>query len=109
MIVNGYKTMWLVVLFDLPVKTKRDRRRYTRFRQALKKDGFNRLQFSVYARSCPSEENTRVHLKRVKELLPPRGQVRVLTFTDKQFGRQQVFWGRKLEKTETPPNQLELF
>lgn len=109
MIVSGYKTMWILVLFDLPTKTKKERRDYTTFRKKLIKDGFNMIQYSVYVRSCPSLENVNVHANRIKSFLPPEGQVRVLTFTDHQFSKQKIFWGKKRKPTEKSPEQLEFF
>lgn len=109
MIVSGYRTMWVMVLFDLPTDTKKARREYTRFRSSLKKDGFTMLQFSVYGRACPSEENATVHESRVRRNLPPAGQVRVLTLTDKQFARMRIYYGKNLEKTEKPVEQLSFF
>ncbi|MDD9851502.1 MAG: CRISPR-associated endonuclease Cas2 [Gammaproteobacteria bacterium] len=44
----------MLVLFDLPVTTKRERDKATRFRKKLLDDGYSMLQFSVYMRSCPS-------------------------------------------------------
>jgi len=58
--------MWLFALFDLPVVTKEDRRRYTVFRNELIKQGFNMLLYSVYARYCPTEEAREVHRKRIR-------------------------------------------
>ena len=109
MIVSGYRTMWIMVMFDLPTDSKEARRIYSRFRKSLKEDGFMMLQFSVYGRACPSEENLDVHIKRVKQKLPPEGQVRVLSFTDKQFARMQIFAGKKRLKTEDSTVQLEFF
>jgi len=107
--VSGYRLMWVVVMFDLPTDTKKARRDYTVFRSKMKKDGFHMMQYSVYARSCPSEENAAVHVKRIRSILPPEGEVRILRLTDKQFSRMQVFYGRKRAKTETAPEQLEFF
>jgi len=84
-------------------------RRYARFRKALIKDGFNRLQYSVYARCCASRENAEVHEKRVEAAVPVDGQVRTMQVTDKQFERMQVFWGGMRQTTEQPPEQLTLF
>lgn len=109
MIVNGYKTMWLIVMFDLPTNTNKEKRDYTLFRKTLLKDGFTMLQFSVYARSCPTEENAEVHYFRIKHSLPPEGQVRILTLTDKQYGRQKMFLGKKSKPVEESPKQLEIF
>ena len=96
-------------MFDLPVDTKEARRAYTQFRKALLKDGFSRLQFSVYVRHCASEENADVHSERVQRCLPDDGEVRVLAITDKQFERMRVFWGKMRKPTESAPRQLELF
>ncbi|MDP8222406.1 MAG: CRISPR-associated endonuclease Cas2 [Candidatus Lernaella stagnicola] len=107
--VSGYRLMWLMVMFDLPTDTKEARREYTRFRKKLIKEGFLMLQFSVYGRPCPSEENAEVHAGRVQASLPPEGHVRVLMLTDKQFGRMKVFSGKKRGKLEHAPAQLEFF
>jgi CRISPR-associated protein Cas2 len=109
MLISGYRCMWLLTMFDLPVDTKKARRAYTQFRKNLLKNGFSRLQFSVYARHCASEENTDVHIQRVEGFLPDDGEVRLLTITDKQFERMRVFWGKLRKPTKAPPAQLELF
>jgi CRISPR-associated protein Cas2 len=37
--------MWLFAMFDLPVKSKEDKRRYVKFRRILIYEGFTMLQF----------------------------------------------------------------
>ena len=101
--------MWILVHFDLPTETKKDRKNYTQFRKRIMADGFNMFQFSMYIRHCSSKENTEVHIKRVKSILPPKGHVGILTITDKQFGMMEIFRGyEKVEGPETS-QQLELF
>ena len=106
---SGYKAMWVVAMFDLPVDTKAARKAYAEFRKALIKDGFTMMQFSVYVRHCASEENAEVHEKRVKATLPPDGEVRVIRVTDKQYERMCVYWGKKRKAVEETPQQLALF
>ncbi|MCL4220734.1 MAG: CRISPR-associated endonuclease Cas2 [Phycisphaerales bacterium] len=106
---SGYRFMWVVAMFDLPVDSKGARRQYARFRKALLMDGFAMMQFSVYIRHCASRENAEVHMTRVERAVPPDGEVRVLTVTDKQYARMRVFWGKSRVEVEPPPNQLELF
>ncbi len=101
--------MWVVTMFDLPVDTKAARRAYAQFRKKLLQDGFSRLQYSVYARHCASEENADVHGLRVERILPDDGEVRVLTITDKQFERMRIYWGKRRKPAQPPPLQLELF
>lgn len=106
---SAYRTMWLMAMFDLPVDTGELRREATRFRKELLKDGFMMLQFSVYARYIPSEEAAEAHRKRIRRAIPPEGQVRLMAVTDHQFGRMEVYYGRKSQPAEAPPNQLLLF
>jgi CRISPR-associated protein Cas2 len=101
--------MWLFAMFDLPVKTRPQRREYTRFRKFLLREGFSQLQFSVYARYCMSEEASNAQCQRIAGSLPPEGQVRMLTVTERQFGKQKIYWGGKSAKAESPPAQLMMF
>ena len=104
-----YRVMWILVFFDLPTETKKDKKRYTDFRKKLQSDGFTMFQFSIYIRHCASSENADVHLKRVKSFLPEFGKVGLLTITDKQFGNMQLFYGQKPTPPKAPGVQLELF
>lgn len=106
---SGYRIVWLFAMFDLPTDTKKARKDYTLFRKNLLKDGFSMVQYSVYVRHCASEENANVHYKRIKNFLPPEGEVRIIQITDKQYGRMEIYWGKKRKPTPEPPKQLELF
>ena len=101
--------MWVLVMFDLPVLTKVQRKYATGFRNFLVKNGFDMVQYSVYSRPCPSDENATVHVGRVKENLPPNGQVRILKFTDKQYGRMECFLSKTVNRPESQPDQIQLF
>jgi CRISPR-associated protein Cas2 len=101
--------MWVLVLFDLPTETKKDRKQAAEFRKNLVRDGFTMFQFSIYLRHCPSRENAEVHIRRVKTSLPPAGQVGIICITDKQFGQMEIFSGRRRVAERDTPQQLELF
>jgi CRISPR-associated protein Cas2 len=106
---NAYQIMWIFVFFDLPVTTKTERRKATRFRKDLLQDGFSMMQYSVYTRHCASRESAKVHIKRIKRLVPSKGQVSILSVTDKQYGKIINIWGKKSLPVEKPPPQLEMF
>lgn len=106
---NEYRVLWVMVFFDLPVVTKKDRKIYARFRKLLLQDGFTMFQFSIYLRHCPSRENADVHMKRVKKWLPEKGHVGIMTITDKQFGDMEIYYGYEKQKVETGWQQLEMF
>lgn len=101
--------MWVMVLFDLPTETKKERKIYADFRKKLLKDGFTMFQFSIYLRHCPSKDNADVHIKRVKLELPEHGHIGILCITDKQFGDMDLFYGKKAVEKKGQVQQLELF
>jgi len=109
MSLSEFRAVWLFAMFDLPVDTVAARRQYARFRKKLLEEGFMMLQFSVYARYCGSEEASQAHRRRVRDALPPDGEVRLLHVTDHQFGKMEVYHGRTRRKPEAPPEQLTLW
>jgi CRISPR-associated protein Cas2 len=106
---NEYRILWILVFFDLPTETKKERKAAGLFRKKIMEDGFTMFQFSIYIRHCSSRENMEVHIKRVKKLLPEKGHVGMLTVTDKQFGSMEIFYGPKLATRPDIPQQLEMF
>lgn len=106
---NAYRSMWVMVLFDLPTETKKERRDASQFRKKLLESGFMMFQFSIYMRFCQSMENAEMHTKRVKNMLPEKGKVGIFSITDKQFGRMEIFHGIKKQETNPPAQQLTLF
>ena len=100
--------MYLFVFFDLPVKTKKDRRAATRFRKFLVNDGFDMMQLSVYTRVCRGEDAAQKHLTRVEKNLPPKGSVRALQVRQRQYGRMKLLVGEVTPQEQTGTNQLVL-
>jgi CRISPR-associated protein Cas2 len=107
--INAYRIMWVIVMYDLPMVTPREKKNYAVFRKKMLNDGFDRFQFSMYLRHCPSRENAEVHIKRVKSFLPPEGHIGIIAITDKQFAMMEIFMGRKLTQGPSLVQQLELF
>lgn len=101
--------MWVMVMFDLPVATTEDRRNYTRFRNSLLDDGFIAFQFSIYLRHCPSAESAQVHINRVKDKMPAKGQVGIFRITDKQYQMLELYHGAELASPPGNSEQLMLF
>ncbi len=105
----GWRTVWVIALFDLPVMTPHQRRAYTRFRKELLDDGFTMMQYSVYQRHCASPENAAVHTSRMGVRVPAEGEVRFIAITDKQFEKIVTFVGKKRKAAASSPAQLEFF
>lgn len=106
---NEYRILWILVFFDLPTETAKERKAAAKFRKEIMADGFTMFQFSIYLRHCSSRENADVHIKRTKNKLPSLGHVGILTITDKQFGMMEIFYGKKEVDLPPTPQQLELF
>lgn len=97
--------MWVFVYFDLPTKTKKDRKNYSEFKDLLEKDGFFMLQYSIYVRHCSSRENANMHKDRVKRILPPSGHVIIHQITDKQFGMMETYFNTEKQKKKNESHQ----
>lgn len=93
--------MRMIVFFDLPVTSPKDRKAATRFRNFLLKDGYYMVQFSVYSRVCNGNDAVEKHSKRLKANIPDNGSVRLLTITEKQYQNMSVLLG-KMSPNEKP-------
>jgi len=102
--------MRILVFFDLPVKTKVERRVATQFRNFLLKDGYHMLQFSFYARTCNGSDAVEKHKRRLYDCLPDNGSVRMLVITEKQYQSIEILVGKLTACDETfETEQLTLF
>ena len=107
----NYKMGWIVVYFDLPTKSKKDKKNYVNFRKALLEDGYLMIQFSVYARPCVSHDRMQTHSRRLKAFLPPAGAVRCMYVTNIQWENTIVFYGPDEQDPipKTLPQQMLLW
>lgn len=101
--------MWMLVMFDLPVVEKTERKAATDFRNRLLDMGFEMSQFSVYLRFCTSAAQVDTYCKQVENALPEGGKVNILQFTDKQYERIISFHGRGKLPAKKAPDQFDLF
>ena len=106
---SGYRIMWMIVMFDLPVIEKAERKAATEFRNSLLDMGFEMSQFSVYMRFCTSQSQVETYCRRVEQKLPSGGKVNILQFTDKQYERIITFRGKAKQKANKIPDQFDLF
>ena len=101
--------MWVVVMFDLPVVEKTERKAATEFRNSLLDMGFEMSQFSVYMRFCSSQSQIDTYCTQVEKNLPAGGKVNILQFTDKQYERIIAFHGKNKQLPKKIPDQYDLF
>lgn len=102
--------MRLIVFFDLPTKTKAEKRAYTLFRRFLLNDGYDMLQWSVYGRVVNGVDAQAKHINRLHANLPPAGSVRSLSVTEKQFASMKILVGKpKIQEKKLNSDQMLLF
>lgn len=106
---ESVRYMYLLVFFDLPVTTKAERRDASLFRRFLQGDGYDMVQFSVYARICRGREAVETHFRRLSENLPSTGCVRLLQVTEQQYGRMKILVGERKRQEKIAVEQLLLF
>ena len=96
-------------MFDLPVATRAEARAATKFREYLLDEGFEKSQFSVYARFCNGKEQFEAYMRRIEANLPQTGDVHILSFTDRQYENIIRFSGQCRRRPRKNPDQLALF
>lgn len=100
--------MRLMVFFDLPVKSRASRRHYQQFHKFLVKDGYVMMQFSVYTRIVNGLDGLEKHMKRLKYNLPPKGHVRAMSITEKQYRDMDFLVGQPTMQEKKVGVQLQI-
>lgn len=80
-----YVAVRVICIFDLPVVNNNEKRAYRKFRKFLMKNGFEMLQYSVYIRTCPNRSFANKFYNRIIQNAPRKGDIQLLTITEKQF------------------------
>ena len=106
--ISGYRTLWMLVMFDLPVGDPAERKAATGFRNFLLDQGFHMAQFSVYYRLFTGRDAALAMDRKIAASVPDEGSVHVLTITDKQYENIKTYQGRRAERPQKP-DQLALF
>jgi CRISPR-associated protein Cas2 len=107
---NGWRIMWVIAMFDVPVGTVDQRRAYQHLHDFLLKENFVRHQYSVYLRHLPTMAVANAQIARVRPWIPDGGHVTFFLLTDKQYGMTREFFGwRQMKKKPDAPQQVELF
>lgn len=101
----SYSTMRLLVMFDMPVTEKAQRKEYARFRDFIMDDGFLMVQFSVYTRLCSNDTAAEKHIARIQAFHPKYGNIRILKITDKQFQSTVMVAGEQTDQELAEKNE----
>lgn len=66
---------------------------YTRLRKFLQKDGYIRIAPEVYMRIVQNRKASEKHYRRIEEVAPRTGTVRLLRLTEKQYDKIHMLTG----------------
>ena len=106
---------WLIVLFDLPVTLKKERKLATTFRNDLLDNGYLMLQYSVYVRCAVTLDKKAGLINELKEINPGTGNIQCLFITDAQWGESEILHSaekqsaRGIRKGTTIGEQLQFW
>ena len=89
----SYRFMRIVLFFDLPTLTEKNRKEYTRFRKFLIKTGFMMLQESVYVKLALNATTINTLMNNLEKNKPADGLVQVLLVTEKQYSKMYMLLG----------------
>ena len=106
---SGYRIMWVMALFDLPVLTDQERKKATKFRNFLLDEGFCMMQFSCYIKFTAGKEQAEALARKIGTEVPSGGKVDILFFTDRQYEAIKSFRGTGQRERPDKPDQFQLF
>lgn len=98
--------MRLLLFFDLPMLTDKDRREYNRFHKFLLKNGFIMMQKSVYTKLVINNVTSAAVKERVSSNLPKSGVVELLEITENQFSKIEYLVGEEQQLTIDTTDRL---
>lgn len=98
--------MRLIVMFDLPTLTQKDRREYREFRKFLINEGFIMHQYSVYSKIFLNNINKEFIVNRIRKNGPKKGLVSLLSITEKQFAKMIYITGEKDDRVANTDKRI---
>lgn len=102
----NYKFMRLMLFFDLPMLTDKDRREYNRFHKFLLRNGFIMMQKSVYTKLVINNVTSATVKQRVRDNVPTDGIVELLEITENQFSKIEYVVGEEQQLTIDTTDRL---
>ncbi|HGD6478401.1 TPA: CRISPR-associated endonuclease Cas2 [Streptococcus agalactiae] len=91
----SYRYMRMILMFDMPTETAEERKAYRKFRKFLLSEGFIMHQFSVYSKLLLNNTANNAMIGRLKVNNPKKGNITLLTVTEKQFARMVYLHGER--------------
>lgn len=97
---TGWSMMWIICMFDCPVRTRTEARKATRFRNNLLDNGFMMKQFSIYIKPVKSLDVGRTLVGKLSKMIPDNSSVSFIYITDKQYLMTENYLGKNYTENE---------
>ena len=98
--------MRLLLFFDLPMETAKQRHDYSVFHKYLIKNGFIMMQKSVYSKLVVNNVTSGAVKEKISKNIPPDGIIELLEITENQFARIDYLVGVKQSLVEESMDRL---
>lgn len=100
----SFRYMRIIIFFDLPTNTAKERKVYSKFRKFLINEGFIMMQESVYVKLALNNSIAKSVREKIVKNKPEKGIVQMLVITEQQFNSMEYIVGKMetnvLENTE---------
>ena len=87
--------MRLILFFDLPMVSQKEKKIYSDFRKYLIKNGYIMIQFSVYCKIFNNRDAAVNHINTLYKNIPSKGYIRLMLVTEKQYNNSIIVIGGK--------------
>lgn len=91
--------MRVIVMFDLPVDTREQRRAYRRYRTWLIKSGFVMMQQSIYSKIVLNPTAAQFLRMQIRNQEVKEGLIQVMTITERQYADIELVIGETQSET----------
>lgn len=85
----------MILMFDMLTETVEERKAYRKFRKFLLSEGFIMHQFSIYSKLLLNNSANKAMIDRLQANNPKKGNITLLTVTEKQFARMIYLNGER--------------
>lgn len=96
----------MLVMFDMPTTTSIERHNYRIFVKELEREGFVRIQFSVYVKICTNFLETKETEKQLIPFIREDCIVQSLVLTEKQYANMHFLSGTSIKDVRNISKRL---
>lgn len=87
--------MRVILFYDLPMVTSREKKIYQKFHRFLEIEGFIQMQESIYTKLVLNGIASKAVVQHVRDNSPAKGTIQILVITEKQFSQIEYVIGTK--------------